>query len=70
MLNCHLKAAFEKPIIRSGGINIIGEKIAKTLSSLTNYPSKDEINNAFEDLPDLIHVFITLDENSCLQRIT
>ena len=30
------------------------------------YPSENDINNAFQDLPDLIDVFFTLDEKGCL----
>ena len=71
MLNCHVKAAFEKLIVRNGGNKVLLEKkIEEKLSNLTSYPSEDEINNAFQDLPDLIHVFFTLDENGNLHRIT
>ena len=71
MLNCHVKAAFEKLIVRSGGNKEILEKqINEKLSNLQSYPSENEINNAFEDLPHLIHVFFTLDENGRLHRIT
>ena len=71
MLNCHVKAALEKLVVRSGGDKVLLEKeIEEKLSSLTSYPSENEINNAFQDLPDLIHVFFTLDENGRLHRIT
>ena len=71
MLNCQVKAAFEKLVVRSGGDKVLLEKeIEEKLLNLTSYPSENEINNAFRDLPDLIHVFFTLDENGRLYRIT
>ena len=71
ILNCFVKAAFEKLVVASDGEKILLEKeIEEKLSNLTSYPSEDEINNAFEDLPDLIHVFFTLDQNGRLHRIT
>ena len=71
ILNCFVKTAFEMLIVRSGGSKELLEKqINEKLSNLRSYPSENEINNAFEDLPDLIHVFFTLDENGRLHRIT
>ena len=71
ILNCFVKAALEKLVVTSGGDKIFLEKeIEEKLSNLTSNPSEDEINNAFEDLPDLIHVFFTLDQNFSLHRIT
>ena len=73
MLNCHVyvKAAFEKLIIANGGNKVLLEKkIEEKMSNLACYPSEDEINNTFEDLPDFIHVFFTLDQNGGLHRIT
>ena len=71
ILNCFMKAALEKLVVRSGGDKMLLEKeIEGKLLNLTSYPSEDEINNAFQDLPDLIHVFFTLDQNGRLYRIT
>ena len=71
MLNCHVKAAFDKLIVRSGGDKVLVEKeIEEKLSNFRSHPPENEINNAFQDLPDLIHVFFTLDENCRLHRIT
>ena len=71
MLNYHVKAAFEKLIIANGGNKVLlKKKIEEKMSNLACYPSEDEINNTFEYLPDLIHVFFTLDQNGRLHRIT
>ena len=71
MLNCLVKAAFEKLIIANGGNKVLLEKkIEEKMYNIACYPSEDDINNTFEDLPDLIHVFFTLDQNGRLHRIT
>ena len=70
MLNCQVKAALQKLVVRSGGDKaLLEKKIEEKLSNLSSYPSEKEINNAFENLPDLIHIFFTLDENGRLYRI-
>ena len=71
VVNCISKPAFEKLFVRSGADPVLVEKeIAKTLMGLTAYPSQDEINNAFQDLSDPIHVFFTHDDNGYVQRVT
>ena len=71
VVNCISKPAFEKLTLRSGADPVLVEKeIAKILMGLTAYPSQDEINNAFEELFDAIHVFFTHDDNGRIQRIT
>ena len=71
VMNCISKPAFEKLTLRSGADPVLVEKeIAKILMGLTAYPSQDEINNAFEELFDAIHVFFTHDDNGRIQRIT
>ena len=71
VVNCISKPAFEKLFVRSGADTVLVEKeIAKTLMGLTAYPSQDEINNAFQELFDAVHVFFTHDDNGYVQRVT
>ena len=69
-MNCFSKPALGKLAIRSGADKELVEKeIAHKLLNLMSYPSEDEINSAFQDLSDLVHVFFTLDKSGRLQRI-
>ena len=70
-VNCISKPAFEKLTLRSGADPVLVEKeIAKNLIDLMSCPTQDQINNAFQDLYDALHVFFTLDESGRVQRIT
>ena len=71
VVNCISKPAFEKLTVRIGADPVLVEKeIAKILMGLTAYPSQDEINNAFQEFFDPIHVYFTHDDNGYVQRVT
>ena len=71
VVNCISKAAFEKLTVRSGADRVLVEKeITKILMCLSTYPSQDEVNNAFQQLTDAIHVYFTHDESGHVHRIT
>ena len=72
VMNCASKHAFEKLYlrIRSGADPILVEKeITKVLMLLPAYPSQDEINNAFQDICDVVQVSFAPDEKGRLHRI-
>ena len=70
IVNCFSKPALGRLAVRSGADKELVEKeIAHKLLNLVSYPSEDEINSAFQDLSDLVHVFFTLDKSGRLQRI-
>ena len=64
--------AFERLFIAQGADQTaVDNDIAKRLMNLTiSHPSKEEVNNAFQDLHELLHGFFTCDENGHLQKIT
>ena len=71
VMNCVSKPAFEKLYLRSGGDPVLVEKeITKILMCLSTYPSQDEVNNAFQQLTDVIMVYFTHDESGRVHRIT
>ena len=71
VVNCIPKVVFKEMMLKSGADRVLVEKkIAEKLMKLAAYPSQDEINDAFQDLDEIIEVNFTLDENGYLQRIT
>ena len=63
--------AFERLFIAQGADQIVVDNdIGKRLMNLTSYPAKEEVNNAFQDLHELLHGFFTCDDHGCLQKIT
>ena len=65
------KPAFEGMFLRYGADRVIvEEKIEKILMNLKTYPSQTEINDALQDLSDVIQVCFTLNESGHLQRVT
>ena len=43
--------------------------IAQKLRSLPSHPTQDQVNDAFEDLYDVIQTSFILDDNGKLQRV-
>ena len=75
VVNCASKSTFEKLYLRIRSETdhdpvLVEKEIAKILMLLSAYPSQDEINNAFQDICDVVHVSFTHDENGRLHRIT
>ena len=71
MMVCHSRHAFEGIFLRNGADQVMVEKqIAKKLLVLPNYPTQDQINDAFEDFHDVIQAPFTVDQNGQLQSIT
>ena len=71
MMVCYARHAFEGIFLRDGADQVMVEKnIAKKLLILPNYPTQDQINDAFEDLHDVIQAPFTVDQNGELQSIT
>ena len=71
MIVSYSRPAFEGIFLRDGADQAVVEnQIAKKLLVLPNYPTQDQINDAFEDLHDVIHAPLTVDQNGQLQRVT
>ena len=71
MMVSYSASASKELILRKGANRMIVEKlIAQKLISLPNYPSQDQVNNAFEDLHDVLETFFNIDQNGKLQRVT
>ena len=65
------KPAFEGIFLRNGVDKEMAESlIAQKLSSLPNCLTQDQVNNAFEDLYDVILATFIIDQNGKLQQIT
>ena len=64
------KPAFKGIFLRNGIDKVAVENlIMQKLSNLPNYPSQDQVNDAFEDLHDVIQTAFILDQNGKLQRV-
>ena len=64
------KPAFEGIFLRNGvDKEMVETLIAQKLRSLPNYPSQDQVNNAFQDLYDVIQTAFILDQNGKLQWV-
>ena len=64
------KAGFEKMHLRSGiDQAMMEDKIKIILMNLKSYPSQVEINDAFQDLTDVVYLSFTLNQNGRLERI-
>ena len=71
MMVSYSQATFEKMHLRMGADQqMVANQITRKLTNLSNYPSQDELNDAFKDLHDVLQVFFTLDHTGQLQRIT
>ena len=71
MMVCYSRPAFGRIFLRDGADKVVVEKqIAKKLLILPNSPTQEEINDAFEDLHDVLHAPFTTDQNGQLQRVT
>ena len=64
------KPAFEGIFLRNGvDKEIVETLIAQKLRSLPNYPTQDQVNDAFGDLHDVIQTAFILDHSGKLQRV-
>ena len=65
------RAGYEKIFLRSGSMQVMVEKkIDKKLMELTRYPSQVEINDAFQDITEIIQGCFTMNQNGQVERIT
>ena len=65
------KPAFKEIFFRNKvDIEMAEQLIAQKLSSLPNYPTQDQVNNAFGDVHDVILATFIIVQNGKLQRIT
>ena len=71
MVVSYSRPAFEGLFLRNGVDKAMVETlIAQKLKHLPNYPSQDQVNDAFKDLHDIIQTPFILDQNGKLQRVT
>ena len=70
MMVSYSAAASKELMLRKGADQMIVEElIAQKLIGLPNYPSQDQVNNAFEDLHDVLEAIFNIDQNGKLKRV-
>ena len=58
----HSEPAFEQMhLTKRADRALVENQLERKLMSLPYFPSQDQLNDAFVDLHDVIHVFFTLD---------
>ena len=67
----HSEPAFEQMhLTKRANRALVENQLERKLMSLPYFPSQDQLNDAFVDLHDVIHVFFTLDQNGKLLMIS